>query len=92
MVNTCFATYCKTGYKRKRQVAEYHSVFRFPDKKPSLKEKWIHFVNRKHWTPTKNSGIWAKHLEEKYLRYTNADLKISLFCIFNPKNSWVILP
>ena len=57
MVNTCFATYCKTGYKRKRQVAEYHSVFRFPDKKPSLKEKWIHFVNRKHWTPTKNSGI-----------------------------------
>ena len=41
-------TYCKTGYKRKGQVAEYHPVFGFPDPKPSLKEKWIHFVNRKH--------------------------------------------
>ena len=33
-----------------------------------MKEKWIHFVNRKHWTPTKISGICAKHFEEKYLK------------------------
>ena len=68
MVNTCSVTYCKAGYKRKVQIAEYHSVFGFPDTKPSLKEKWIHFVNRKHWTPTKNSGIYAKHFEEEYLK------------------------
>ena len=67
MINTCSVTHCKTGYKRKGQVAEYHPVFGFPDTKPSFKEKWIHFVNRKHWTP-KNSGICAKHFEEKYLK------------------------
>ena len=48
MVNTCSVTYCKTGYKQKGQVAEYHPVFEFPDTKSSLKEKWIHFVNCKH--------------------------------------------
>ena len=48
MVNTSSVTYCKTVYKLKRQVAEYHPVFGFPYTKPSLKEKWIHFVNRKH--------------------------------------------
>ena len=68
MVNACSATFYKTGYKRKGQVAEYHPVFGFPDTKSSLKEKWIHFVNRKHWAPTKNSGICAKHFEEKYLK------------------------
>ena len=60
MVNTCSVTYCKTGYKQQGQVAEYHPVFEFPDTKASLKENWIHFVNRKHWTPIKNSRIWAK--------------------------------
>ena len=39
MVNTCSVTYCKTGYRRKGQLAEYHPVFGFPDTKPSLKEK-----------------------------------------------------
>ena len=68
MVNTCSVTYCKTGYKQKGQVAEYHPVFEFPDTKSSLKEKWIHFVNCKHQTPTKSSGICAKHFEEKYLK------------------------
>ena len=29
IVNTCSATYCKTGYKRKGQVAEYYPVFGF---------------------------------------------------------------
>ena len=59
MVNTRSVTYCKTSYKRKKQVAEYHPVSGFPDTKPSLKEKWIHFISREHWTPTKNSGICA---------------------------------
>ena len=45
MVNACFVTYCKTGYKRKGQVAEYHPVFEFPDTRRSLKKQWIHFVN-----------------------------------------------
>ena len=48
MVNTCSVTYCETGYKWKGQVAEYHPAFGFPDTKPSSKEKWLHFVNRKH--------------------------------------------
>ena len=38
MVNTCSVTYCKTGYKQKGQVAEYHPVFEFPDTKSSLKK------------------------------------------------------
>ena len=63
MVNNCSVTYFKTGYKWKGQVAEYHPVFRFSDTKPSLKEKWFHFVNRKRWTQTKNSGICAKYFE-----------------------------
>ena len=65
--HSCSVTYCKTGYERKGQVAEYHPVFGFTDTKPSLKEKWFRFVNRKHRTPTKNSSICAKRFEEKYL-------------------------
>lgn len=54
MVNTCCVTYCKTDHKQKEKVVEYLPIFRFPDPKQFFKEKWIRFVNRKHWTPTKN--------------------------------------
>ena len=42
-------------------------LFGFSKTKPFLKEKWIHFINCKHWTPTKKLGICAKQFEEKYL-------------------------
>ena len=29
------------------RYAEYYPVFRFPDTRPSLKEKWINFLIRK---------------------------------------------
>jgi len=32
-----------------------------------LLEKWIQFVNRADWSPSKNSVICAKHFEEKVL-------------------------
>ena len=54
MVNTCCVTYCKTDHKQTGKVVEYLPIFRFQDPKRFFKEKWIRFVNHKHWTPTKN--------------------------------------
>ena len=84
MVSTCSVTYCKTGYKRNGEVAQYHPVFGFPDTKPYSKEKWIYSVNRKYWTPTKNSGICAKHFDEKYLKQR---LRTTLRWDLNPISS-----
>ena len=66
MVNTCSVVYCKTGYKNREnkedKIPEKHPVFGFPDSKPNLKAKWVKFVSRKWWLPTKNSGILPKGL------------------------------
>ena len=72
MVNTCSAVYCKIGYKKREnkedKIPEKHPVFGFPDSRPDLKAKWVKFVSRKSRLPTKNSGISAKHFEERFLK------------------------
>lgn len=54
MTHTFSVTYCRTNHIQKGKVVEYLPIFLFPDPKRSFKEKWICFVNRKHWTRTKN--------------------------------------
>ena len=72
MVSTCSVVYCKTGYKKREnkedKIPEKHPVFGFPDSKPDLKAKWIKFISRKSWLPTKSSGICAKHFYERFLK------------------------
>jgi len=72
MVNTCSVVFCKTGYRKRKNkvdaIPENHPVFSFPVKKTEIFSSWVRFVNRKDWKPTKNSGICAKHFEERYLK------------------------
>ena len=72
MVNTCVVVYCKTGYKKRQHetnvISEKFPVSRFPLKNPGLNRKWIRFVNRSDWTPTRSSDICSKHFEEKFLK------------------------
>ena len=49
-------------------IPEKFPVFRFPLKNPELNRKWITFVNRKDWAPTRRSGVCSKHFEEKFLK------------------------
>ena len=71
-VNTCVVAYCKTGYKKRQQkinvIPEKFPVFRFPLKNPELNRKWIRFVNRRDWAPTRRSDVCSKHFEEKFLK------------------------
>ena len=67
MVNTCSVVYCKTGYKEDK-IPEKRPVFGFPDSNPNVKAKWVKFVSRKSWLPTKNSGICAKDFEGRFLK------------------------
>ena len=51
MVNECAAPKCQTGYTS--STGKLYS-FHFPLKNEDLNKKWIHFVNRKDWVPTKH--------------------------------------
>ena len=35
---------------------------------PELRQRWIRFINRADWKPTKHSRICENHFEEKFLR------------------------
>lgn len=64
MVNKCSIFGCKSGYlTTKKRVSAFH----FPFEKSDLLEKWVAFVNRPDWKPTKNSVICALHFESKYI-------------------------
>jgi len=63
MVNKCVVTNCKSGYN----TGEKKLCFHFPEDK-ELREKWVYFVNRKGWEPTKNSVICIGHFEKKYVK------------------------
>ena len=64
MVNKCVVIGCKSGYKSESTRIP---TFSFPLTKPQLLEKWIDFVNRKDWRPTKNSVICLNHFDKKLL-------------------------
>ena len=49
-------------------IPEKFPLLRFPLKNPELNRKWIGFVNRRDWAPTRRSGICFKHFEEKFLK------------------------
>ena len=59
----------KKRYENQTKEEEI-SVFSFPDeeKEPELRRKWIRFVNRKDWSPTKFSKVCEKHFDEKYIK------------------------
>ena len=51
MVNKCAAPKCQTGYTSPaRKLSSIH----FPVKKEELNKKWIRFVSRSDWAPTKH--------------------------------------
>ena len=64
MVNKCVVFGCNSGYSTSKENV---SSFRFPAEKPELLQKWIKFVNRADWIPTKNSVICCKYFESKFL-------------------------
>ena len=68
MANACVVAYCKMGYNKRQHkinvIPEKFPVFRFPLKNPESNRKWITFVNRRDWTPTRRSGVCSKHFEE----------------------------
>lgn len=65
MVNKCCVYGCNTGYSTAKE--EKISSFRFPLKNMDLCIKWIKFVNRKNFKPSKHSCICEKHFEKKYI-------------------------
>ena len=63
MVNKCAAPKCQTGYTSStRKLSSFH----FPLKNEELNKKWIRFVNRSDWVPTKHSVLCELHFEDIY--------------------------
>ena len=70
MPDKCCIVGCESNYSG----GSKKSVFYFP-KDDDLKRKWVPFVNRKDWIPTKHSVICVDHFEEKYVaRHTKKTL------------------
>ena len=63
MVNKCVVTNSKTGYDN----GPRKSPFFFP-RDADLCERWIYFVNRQNWKPTKFSVICVDHFDPKYIK------------------------
>ena len=59
MPDKCCIVRCKTNYID----GQNNSVFYLPQDE-EFKKKWIRFVNRKNWTPTKHSVICAEHFSD----------------------------
>ena len=65
MVNKCVVFGCKSGYDNNQQ--EKVSGFSFPFNKPDLLEKWVKFVNRPEWKPSKSSVVCVKHFQQEFV-------------------------
>ena len=63
MVNKCVASKCQTGYTSSTKKL---SSFHFPLKNEELNKKWISFVNKSDWVPTKHSVLCELHFEDIY--------------------------
>ena len=64
MVNKCPVTNCTSGYSAGLKKPSFH----FPEDE-ELRKKWIYFINRKEWIPTKYSVICIEHLESKFVKF-----------------------
>ena len=56
------------GQHKTHVIPEKFPVFRFPLKNLELNRKWIEFVSRREWVPTRRSGICSKHFKEQFLK------------------------
>ena len=83
MPRHCSVHGCQSNYAPgKQNKSEPIATFGFPLKNFELLEKWIKFVNREEWEPTKNSAICVKHFEKRY--YKNMGNKTILLYELNP--------
>ena len=57
------ACYDDTKGESREKVATFH----FPLSNPEILNDWIHFVNRKDWTPTSSSVICERHFGERFI-------------------------
>ena len=78
MVNISVVYGCRSGYFSSASAEEKVSFFTFPLEKPDLLSKWIKFVNRSNWTPTKYSVICIKHFEDKFIFHDKENKKAEL--------------
>lgn len=80
MVNSCVVIGCRSGYESEKVKI---SMFKFPShKRKGLKEKWIKFVDRKNWYPSKNSVLCSKHFDKKFI--ITGDVRTKLNWFLNP--------
>ena len=71
MVNKCAVSYCPTGKGSSTDPTNDEkctSTFRFPLDDVELNNKWIYFVGRKDWSPTKYSTICEHHFDAQYIK------------------------
>ena len=64
MVNKCVVFGCKSGHDNQQEKV---SGFSFPLNNPDLLEKWVKFVNRPEWKPSKSSVICVKHFQQEFV-------------------------
>ena len=66
MPDKCCIFKCRSNY----DDGPKETVFFFPDEKKEcdLRQRWIKFVNRVDWKPTKKSCICRKHFESQYYK------------------------
>lgn len=67
MVNKCAVPGCKTGYTSDQNKGT--PTFHFPLKNVELNKRWVRFVNRESWHPTKHSVICLLHFEDIYVKH-----------------------
>ena len=66
MLDKCCVYKCRSNY----DDGPKETVFFFPDERKDydLRQRWIKFVNRDDWKPSKKSCICRKHFEAKYYK------------------------
>ena len=63
MINKCVAPKCQTDYI---SSIEKLSSFHFLLRNEELNKKWIRFVNKSDWVPTKHSVLYKLHFKNIY--------------------------
>ena len=53
-----------SGFKSGEKKSSFHF-----QEDTDLNEKWIYFVDRKNWLPSKNSVICIDHFEKIFIKY-----------------------
>ena len=64
MVKKCVVTTRTSGYA----TGEKKQSSLFPEDE-KLRKKWIYFVNRKNWAPTKYSVACIDHFHDKFIKH-----------------------